>query len=148
MRDGDAYVQAGAGIVADSHPAAEYEESRDKARAVLRALEIAQARDLPGSMVLVIDNYDSFTYNLVQYLGELGAEVRVRRNDEITLDEIAALAPDAHRDLAGPGRPGGRGHVDGRDPAVRADGCRCSACASVTRRSGWRSAAASCARRC
>jgi len=45
-------------------------------------------------MVLLIDNYDSFTYNLYQYLCELGAEVVVRRNDEITLDEIAALAPE------------------------------------------------------
>ena len=43
--------------------------------------------------VLVIDNYDSFTYNLVQYLGELGADVRVFRNDAITLDEVAALDP-------------------------------------------------------
>jgi anthranilate synthase/aminodeoxychorismate synthase-like glutamine amidotransferase len=45
-------------------------------------------------MILVIDNYDSFTYNLVQYFGELGAEPLVRRNDEITLDEITSLAPD------------------------------------------------------
>jgi para-aminobenzoate synthetase component II len=45
-------------------------------------------------MILVIDNYDSFTYNLVQYLGELNQTVEVRRNDAITLDEIAALAPD------------------------------------------------------
>ena len=44
-------------------------------------------------MLLMIDNYDSFTYNLVQYLGELGAEVRVARNDAITLDDIEALAP-------------------------------------------------------
>ncbi|MBA2691777.1 MAG: aminodeoxychorismate/anthranilate synthase component II [Rubrobacter sp.] len=44
--------------------------------------------------VLVIDNYDSFTYNLVQYLGELGAEVLVRRNDEVSPDEIRALHPD------------------------------------------------------
>ncbi len=44
-------------------------------------------------MILVIDNYDSFTFNLVQYLGELGAEVRVERNDGITLDEIRALDP-------------------------------------------------------
>jgi anthranilate synthase/aminodeoxychorismate synthase-like glutamine amidotransferase len=44
-------------------------------------------------MLLMIDNYDSFTYNLVQYFGELGAEVEVRRNDAITLDEVAALAP-------------------------------------------------------
>jgi anthranilate synthase/aminodeoxychorismate synthase-like glutamine amidotransferase len=46
-------------------------------------------------MLLVIDNYDSFTYNLVQYLGELGADVDVRRNDAITVDEIGELAPSA-----------------------------------------------------
>ncbi len=45
-------------------------------------------------MILMIDNYDSFTYNVVQYLGELKADVKVVRNDEITLDEIAALAPE------------------------------------------------------
>ena len=45
-------------------------------------------------MLLMIDNYDSFTYNLVQYFGELGEDVRTFRNDEITLDEIAALKPD------------------------------------------------------
>jgi anthranilate synthase/aminodeoxychorismate synthase-like glutamine amidotransferase len=44
-------------------------------------------------MLLIIDNYDSFTYNLAQYLGELGAEVRVERNDRITLDEIQKRAP-------------------------------------------------------
>ncbi|WP_440131957.1 glutamine amidotransferase-related protein, partial [Escherichia coli] len=42
-------------------------------------------------MLLMIDNYDSFTYNLVQYFGELGEDVRVARNDQITLEEIAAL---------------------------------------------------------
>ena len=56
-------------------------------------------------MVLVIDNYDSFTYNLVQYLGELGAVIRVRRNDEVTLDEIAAMAPEQIVISPGPGRP-------------------------------------------
>lgn len=45
-------------------------------------------------MILVIDNYDSFTYNLVQYLGELGADLQVYRNDQITLEEIEALAPE------------------------------------------------------
>jgi anthranilate synthase component 2 len=45
-------------------------------------------------MILVLDNYDSFTYNLVQYLGELGAEVKVVRNDELSVDEIEALAPE------------------------------------------------------
>ncbi|MDD5200413.1 MAG: aminodeoxychorismate/anthranilate synthase component II [Terrimicrobiaceae bacterium] len=45
-------------------------------------------------MLLVIDNYDSFTYNLVQYFGELGAEPLVRRNDEVTLEEVACLGPE------------------------------------------------------
>ena len=45
-------------------------------------------------MLLVIDNYDSFTYNLVQYFGELGAEMKIVRNDEITVDEVRALRPD------------------------------------------------------
>ena len=45
-------------------------------------------------MLLVIDNYDSFTYNLVQYLGELGADVLVRRNDAVTVEEVGELAPD------------------------------------------------------
>ena len=52
-------------------------------------------------MVFVLDNYDSFTYNLVQYLGELGAEVVVRRNDELSIDEVEALKPD--RILLSPG---------------------------------------------
>jgi anthranilate synthase/aminodeoxychorismate synthase-like glutamine amidotransferase len=56
-------------------------------------------------MVLVIDNYDSFTYNLVQYFGELGAEIAVRRNDQITLDGIRALAPRHIVISPGPGRP-------------------------------------------
>ena len=45
-------------------------------------------------MLLMIDNYDSFTYNLVQYLGELGEAVQVYRNDKISVDEIAALKPE------------------------------------------------------
>ncbi len=56
-------------------------------------------------MILVIDNYDSFTYNLVQYLGELGAAVAVYRNDALTLDEIRALAPERIVISPGPGRP-------------------------------------------
>ncbi len=56
-------------------------------------------------MILVIDNYDSFTYNLVQYLGELGAEVGVFRNDAITLDEVDRLAPSHIVISPGPGGP-------------------------------------------
>jgi anthranilate synthase/aminodeoxychorismate synthase-like glutamine amidotransferase len=56
-------------------------------------------------MVFVLDNYDSFTYNLVQYLGELGQTLDVRRNDQVTLDEIAALRPSHIVISPGPGRP-------------------------------------------
>jgi len=56
-------------------------------------------------MVLMIDNYDSFTYNLVQYLAELGHDVRVHRNDEITVAEVAALAPRAIVLSPGPSAP-------------------------------------------
>ncbi|MCU1344416.1 MAG: anthranilate synthase subunit [Acidimicrobiia bacterium] len=55
--------------------------------------------------VLVVDNYDSFVYNLVQYLGELGATPEVHRNDAITLDDVEAMAPDAVLLSPGPGRP-------------------------------------------
>ncbi len=56
-------------------------------------------------MVLMIDNYDSFTYNLVQYLAELGAEVRVVRNDEMSVDGVQALAPRAIVISPGPSAP-------------------------------------------
>ncbi len=56
-------------------------------------------------MILVIDNYDSFTYNLVQYLSELGADVQVYRNDQIGLDAVRKLAPKAVVISPGPGRP-------------------------------------------
>ncbi len=52
-------------------------------------------------MIFVLDNYDSFTYNLVQYMGELGAEMTIRRNDELSVDEVEALAPE--RILLSPG---------------------------------------------
>ncbi|HEV8128250.1 MAG TPA: aminodeoxychorismate/anthranilate synthase component II [Candidatus Eisenbacteria bacterium] len=56
-------------------------------------------------MILMIDNYDSFTWNLVQYLGELGSVPRVVRNDEITVKEALAMTPDAVVISPGPGRP-------------------------------------------
>ncbi len=56
-------------------------------------------------MILMIDNYDSFTYNLVQYLGVLGAEVEVHRNDKITLDEIESMQPERIVISPGPGTP-------------------------------------------
>jgi anthranilate synthase/aminodeoxychorismate synthase-like glutamine amidotransferase len=56
-------------------------------------------------MILLLDNYDSFTYNLAQYLGQLGQTLEVRRNDQITLDEIEALAPERIVISPGPGIP-------------------------------------------
>jgi anthranilate synthase component 2 len=56
-------------------------------------------------VILVIDNYDSFTYNLVQYLGELGAELRVMRNDAGTIDDVRAAHPERIVISPGPGRP-------------------------------------------
>ena len=76
-------------------------------------------------MILVIDNYDSFTYNLVQYFGELGAKVIVKRNDEITIPEIDALAPDKICVSPGPCTPNEAGiscsvveHFGGKIPLL------------------------------
>src|SRR5512146_2657308 len=60
-------------------------------------------------MILVIDNYDSFTYNLVQYLGELGADPVVRRNDAITVEEVGAMGPSAVVLSPGPCTPADAG---------------------------------------
>ena len=96
--------------------------------------------------LLMIDNYDSFTFNLVQYFGELGGEVQVLRNDEIDVAGIAALAPDALVLSPGPCTPAEAGVCV---PAIRSSraSCRSSASASATRRSARRSAARWCARR-
>jgi para-aminobenzoate synthetase component 2 len=56
-------------------------------------------------MILVIDNYDSFTYNLVQYFGELGADLVIRRNDQVTVEEVETLRPDRICISPGPGTP-------------------------------------------
>jgi para-aminobenzoate synthetase component 2 len=77
-------------------------------------------------MILVIDNYDSFTYNLVQYLGELGEEIEVRRNDEVTVAEVEAnCCPDRILISPGPGKPDDAGvslemieHFAGRIPIL------------------------------
>ena len=62
-------------------------------------------RAVPRARILVLDSYDSFVFNLVQYLGELGAEPVVHRNDAVTVDEALALAPDGVLLSPGPGRP-------------------------------------------
>src|SRR2546423_12180625 len=76
-------------------------------------------------MLFVIDNYDSFTFNLVQYLGELGAEMIVRRNDKVTVAEIAAARPPHILISPGPGTPTEAGiplaaveHFAGRVPIL------------------------------
>ena len=56
-------------------------------------------------MILLIDNYDSFSYNLFQFIGEIDPDIKVIRNDEMTIDEIRALAPDRIILSPGPGRP-------------------------------------------
>lgn len=76
-------------------------------------------------MLILIDNYDSFTYNLVQYFGELGAEVRVFRNDQVTLEELEAMQPDQLVISPGPGDPADGGisnvailHFTGKIPIL------------------------------
>jgi anthranilate synthase/aminodeoxychorismate synthase-like glutamine amidotransferase len=76
-------------------------------------------------MVFVLDNYDSFTYNLVQYLGELGAKVEVRRNDELTVEDVEALHPERILLSPGPCTPGEAGilvplirHMAGKTPIL------------------------------
>jgi anthranilate synthase/aminodeoxychorismate synthase-like glutamine amidotransferase len=76
-------------------------------------------------MVFVLDNYDSFTYNLVQYLGELGAKVEVRRNDEVSVEEVEALRPERILLSPGPCTPGDAGilvplirHMAGQTPIL------------------------------
>jgi anthranilate synthase/aminodeoxychorismate synthase-like glutamine amidotransferase len=76
-------------------------------------------------MVFVLDNYDSFTYNLVQYLGELGAKIEVRRNDDLSVEEVEALKPDRILLSPGPCTPGEAGilvplirHMAGKAPIL------------------------------
>ena len=76
-------------------------------------------------MVFVLDNYDSFTFNLVQYLGELGARIEVRRNDELTVEEVEAMKPERILLSPGPCTPGQAGilvplirHMAGKAPIL------------------------------
>jgi anthranilate synthase component I len=118
MHGDTVYIQAGSGVVADSDPEREYQESLNKARALLVAVENAEgqperaiqaAGEEYRKRVLLIDNYDSFTYNLAQYLGELGAEVLVFRNDAIRIEEIEDLKPTHIVISPGPGTPADAG---------------------------------------
>ena len=76
-------------------------------------------------MLLMIDNYDSFTYNLVQYFGELGEDVQVYRNDQITVErDRGAASPDRIVISPGPCTPDEAGISRGGDPGIRRQGCR------------------------
>lgn len=115
MHGDTVYIQAGGGVVADSDPEREYQESLNKARALVVAIENAEGQRKGAESVtptvsrdwrvVLIDNYDSFTYNLAQYLGELGADVRVFRNDAVQVEEIEALQPTHLVISPGPGTP-------------------------------------------
>ena len=84
-----------------------------------------------AARVLVIDNYDSFTFNLVQYLGELGADPVVHRHDDLRLEEIVALDPDGVLVSPGPARPTTPA-CPTTSSATSPAGAPCSACASDT----------------
>ena len=146
VKDGVAHVQAGGGTVADAKPDYEFLESEAKAKGVLRAVEMAMEQPRLAMKVLMVDNYDSFTYNLVQYLGELGCELEVVRNDRADVDELLERRLRPRRRLARararPTRPASRSRSPAASPRPA---CRPSASASATSR--WRrpSAARSCA---
>ena len=100
VKDGKLYAQAGGGVVYDSTPQYEYEETVNKAAALFRAaevaLDLASEQKEPLLMLTLIDNYDSFTFNLVQFLGDLGADCHVVRNDKSTPDEIPCRQAERH----------------------------------------------------
>ncbi len=87
--------------MADSDPRSEERETEAKAQALFEALK----RGGRPRVILLVDNYDSFTFNLYQYLGELGAEVKVVRNDAMSVDEALALKPERIVISPGPGTP-------------------------------------------
>ncbi len=84
----------GGGIVADSQPAAEWERPSTSVARCSAPSPLPNSPSEESTMLLMLDNYDSFTYNLVQYLGELGAEVKVVRNDEVPVEALDDLAPE------------------------------------------------------
>ena len=77
-------------------------------RRQLLAEEMAAREHRRMTKILVVDNYDSFVFNLVQYLAQLGAEVEVRRNDDVAVDDAARRRGGRHAALAGSGHAGGR----------------------------------------
>ncbi len=135
IQNGTLYVQAAAGVVADSVPEMEWQETEHKARAPARAPQNGVGRGGLGMKVLMLDNYDSFTYNIVQYLGELGAQVLVVRNDEMPLEQLASSWSRREgvqqRIVISPGpcSPAEAGHFRAHHSALCRASCRCWACA-------------------
>ena len=101
-KSGRVYVQAGGGIVAGSITDNEFTETVNKAGAALKPYRKPQRS---SKMILIIDNYDSFTFNLYQYVGTLNSDVKVYRNDALSLKEIAELNPQRIILSPGPGYP-------------------------------------------
>ena len=105
-RAGTASVQAGAGIVADSNPAAEYQESCDKARGAAERHRAGRSGPAVAPWCSLIDNYDSFTFNLAQYLGELGADVQCPSQRRVDASTRSRRCGPSHIVISpGPGRP-------------------------------------------
>src|SRR5262249_27485053 len=102
---GKASIQVGAGLVADSDPKTGGVETRSKAQGMILALRGSPQRGGRQPLLFVLHNNDSFTYNLVQYLGELGASMKVARNDKITVDEVERLELEGIVISPGPGTP-------------------------------------------
>ena len=129
VKEGKAYVQAGAGIVADPFRRGSFRKPSTRPRPSSRLLSWREEgcrgnpcgcpvflergsvnQEKSGSaMILVIDNYDSFTYNLVQYLGELGEEIVVYRNDRIDVSGVESSKPQKIVISPGPGVPDNAG---------------------------------------
>ena len=106
IKDQILHVQAGAGVVADSVPRSEMGgDPQQRARHFPAPHNGAKRFNGRHPMLVMIDNYDSSTYNVVQYLGELGADVQVFRNDRLTVEELAGLKPERLVISPGPARP-------------------------------------------
>ena len=103
VKDGKMYVQAGAGIVADSVPESEHQRMRQQGEGPVPRRRGGRALCRPrreGPMIILIDNYDSFTWNLFHYLGDLGAETVVHRNDKISVGQVISAKPAGDRAVA------------------------------------------------
>ena len=108
VKDGKMYVQAGAGVVADSVPESRAPGVREQGQGAVPRRRGGRALRRPrreGAMIILIDNYDSFTYNLYHFLGDIGAETVVHRNDKISVGQVISARPEAIVISPGPATP-------------------------------------------